>query len=133
MDAKRKTALSAGLLIAKMLREEDPEGKVIGGIIPVMASEEEKLPYCVYGLKSIETRPDKTPGAAVTANYEIRAYSETYAENIESAEAICRAMDFSQLDEREWGLSLRHCRLVDAQSGYEADSFVTVMEFTMKI
>lgn len=134
MDVKRKSALSAGILIADMLREEDPDGSVIGGVIPVMASEEETLPYVVYAVTAYEVRPDKTPGGAVTAKVELRVYSENYEANIEAAEAVRRAMDFRKLSEdREDGLILRDCIMTGAQNAYEADAYVTIMEFTMKI
>lgn len=124
---REKTILSAGLLLHKLL-SENLKGKVTK-VYPV-ATDEAILPYIAYRRNSLEHKAGKPEGAD-TAQVEIHCFSATYGGSVELAEEVVKILHYAQseLD----GLQLRSATLTDSEEFFEADAFVQVLRFTIKV
>lgn len=124
---REKTILSAGLLLHKIL-SEGLKSKV-SKVYPV-ATDEAILPYIAYRRNSIEHRAGKTEGAD-TAQVEIHCYASTYGNSVELAEEVVKLLHYTQAEHE--GLRLRSATLTDGEEFYEADAYVQVLKFTIRI
>lgn len=128
---KRKTSLSAGLIIRKVLLESADVTAHTRKIFPVVIDKAE-LPYILYRRAALEHNPTKAgfPGAD-TVQMEVNVYTAAYTEGIEIAEAVRKALDCSRAEIP--GLVMRGCILCDSAEGWEDDACVQSLIFSVRI
>jgi|LAHS01.1.fsa_nt_gb hypothetical protein len=131
MAEVRRTSLSAGLIIRKILLESEAVTQHTDKIFPVVIDKAE-LPYILYRRAALEHNPTKAgyPGAD-TVQMEVNVYTEAYGEGIELAEAVRSALDYAQGEVP--GLKMRSCVLTDSEEGWEDDACIQSLVFTIKI
>lgn len=126
-----KTSLSAGAVIREILLADADVKRRTGKIFPVMTSKAE-LPYILYRRAALQHNPTKAgqPGAD-TVTMEVFCYTASYADGVELAEAVRKALDYAQ-GEKD-GLIMRSCTLVDSEEDFADDAFVQCLSFNVKI
>ena len=124
-----KTILSAGEIIASLLRNDTEVRKRAKKVFPIL-SEKALLPYIAYHRNSLEVNPVKGPSAD-TAFIQIDCFAAKYEESVELAEAVRAALD-NQTPEQS-GMRMRCCYLSDASEDRDADAFIQSLTFTIKI
>lgn len=131
MAEVRRTSLSAGLIIRKILLESEAVTQHTDKIFPVVIDKAE-LPYILYRRAALEHNPTKAgyPGAD-TVQMEVNVYTEAYGEGIELAEAVRSALDYAQGEVP--GLNMRSCMLTDSEEGWEDDACIQSLVFTIKL
>lgn len=131
MAEVRKTSLSAGLIIRKILLGSEAVTQRTNKIFPVVI-DKAVLPYILYRRAALEPNPTKAgqPGADAV-QMEVNVYTAAYGEGVELAEAVRAALDYAQGEVP--GLKMRSCILTDSEEGWEDDACVQNMTFTIKI
>ena len=131
MAEVRKTSLSAGLIIRKILMESEAVTQRTKSIFPVVI-DKAVLPYILYRRAALGHNPTKAgqPGAD-TVQMEVNVYTAAYSEGVELAEAVRAALDYAQGEVP--GLKMRSCMLTDGEEGWEDDACVQNMTFTIKL
>lgn len=126
-----KTSLSAGAVIREILLADADVRRRTNKIFPVMTSKAE-LPYILYRRAALQHNPTKAglPGAD-TVTMEVFCYTANYADSVELAEAVRKALDYAQ-GEKD-GLVMRSCTLVDSEEDFTDDAFVQCLSFNVKI
>ena len=91
-----------------------------------------ELPYILYRRAALQHNPTKAglPGAD-TVTMEVFCYTANYADGVELAEAVRKALDYAQ-GEKD-GLVMRSCTLVDSEEDFTDDAFVQCLSFNVKI
>lgn len=131
MVTKIKTSLSAGAVIREILLADADVKRRTNKIFPVVTSKAE-LPYILYRRAALQHNPTKArqPGAD-TVTMEVFCYTANYADGVELAEAVRKALDYAQ-GEKD-GLVMRSCTLVDSEEDFTDDAFVQCLSFNVKI
>lgn len=126
-----KTSLSAGAVIREILLADADVRRRTNKIFPVVTSKAE-LPYILYRRAALQHNPTKArqPGAD-TVTMEVFCYTAGYADGVELAEAVRKALDYAQ-GEKD-GLIMRSCTLVDSEEDFTDDAFVQCLSFNVKI
>lgn len=126
-----KTSLSAGAVIREILLADADVRRRTNKIFPVVTSKAE-LPYILYRRAALQHNPTKAgqPGAD-TVTMEVFCYTANYADGVELAEAVRKALDYAQ-GEKD-GLVMRSCTLVDSEEDFTDDAFVQCLSFNVKI
>ena len=126
-----KTSLSAGAIIREILLGDEDVKQRTNKIFPVVTSKAE-LPYILYRRAALQHNPTKArqPGAD-TVTMEVFCYTASYADGVELAEAVRKALDYAQ-GEKD-GLIMRSCTLVDSEEDFTDDAFVQCLSFNVKI
>lgn len=126
-----KTSLSAGAIIREILLADADVKQRTNKIFPVVTSKAE-LPYILYRRAALQHNPTKArqPGAD-TVTMEVFCYTANYADGVELAEAVRKALDYAQ-GEKD-GLVMRSCTLVDSEEDFTDDAFVQCLSFNVKI
>lgn len=126
-----KTSLSAGAIIREILLADADVKQRTNKIFPVVTSKAE-LPYILYRRAALQHNPTKAgqPGAD-TVTMEVFCYTASYADGVELAEAVRKALDYAQ-GEKD-GLIMRSCTLVDSEEDFTDDAFVQCLSFNVKI
>lgn len=126
-----KTSLSAGAVIREILLGDADVRRRTNKIFPVVTSKAE-LPYILYRRAALQHNPTKArqPGAD-TVTMEVFCYTANYADGVELAEAVRKALDYAQ-GEKD-GLIMRSCTLVDSEEDFTDDAFVQCLSFNVKI
>lgn len=126
-----KTSLSAGAVIREILLADADVRRRTNKIFPVVISKAE-LPYILYRRAALQHNPTKAgqPGAD-TVTMEVFCYTASYADGVELAEAVRKALDYAQ-GEKD-GLIMRSCTLVDSEEDFTDDAFVQCLSFNVKI
>lgn len=126
-----KTSLSAGAVIREILLADADVKRRTNKIFPVVTSKAE-LPYILYRRAALQHNPTKArqPGAD-TVTMEVFCYTANYADGVELAEAVRKALDYAQ-GEKD-GLVMRSCTLVDSEEDFTDDAFVQCLSFNVKI
>ena len=126
-----KTSLSAGAVIREILLADADVKRRTNKIFPVVTSKAE-LPYILYRRAALQHNPTKArqPGAD-TVTMEVFCYTANYADGVELAEAVRKALDYAQ-GEKD-GLVMRSCPLVDSEEDFTDDAFVQCLSFNVKI
>lgn len=126
-----KTSLSAGAVIREILLADADVRRCTNKIFPVVTSKAE-LPYILYRRAALQHNPTKArqPGAD-TVTMEVFCYTASYADGVELAEAVRKALDYAQ-GEKD-GLIMRSCTLVDSEEDFTDDAFVQCLSFNVKI
>lgn len=127
--ALEKTSLSAGSIIYHLLTTDREVMERARKVFPVVV-DEARLPYVAYRRAALEANPAKGQGAD-TVTIEVRCYAAAYAESVELAEAVRRALDYRQADKD--GLRMRSCLLVGASEGWEDDAYIQQLTFNIKM
>lgn len=129
-----KTILSSAALIAELLGEDEAVMAMAKMVYPVIAPEKAVCPYVVYRRAKVLSRPEKSPvGHADTAIVEVLCCGATYAQSVELAEAVKSALDGTQGVSADGFLRMRSCFLSDASEGWEQDTYVQTLTFTVRI
>ncbi len=123
-----KTSLSAGLALRAALLAADTGATKV---FPVVV-DEAALPYICYRRANLAQNPVKAglPGAD-TAVYEVACYAGSYAGSLALAEKVRAALDRKQWNAE--GLTVRACTLTAAAEAAEADAFIQVLTFNVKV
>ena len=126
-----KTSLSAGAVIREILLADADVRRRTNKIFPVVINKAE-LPYILYRRAALQHNPTKArqPGAD-TVTMEVFCYTANYADGVELAEAVRKALDYAQ-GEKD-GLVMRSCTLVDSEEDFTDDAFVQCLSFNVKI
>ncbi len=126
-----KTSLSAGAIIREILLGDEDVKRRTNKIFPIVISKAE-LPYILYRRAALQHNPTKAglPGAD-TVTMEVFCYTASYADGVELAEAVRKALDYAQ-GEKD-GLVMRSCTLVDSEEDFTDDAFVQCLSFNVKI
>lgn len=126
-----KTSLSAGAVIREILLADADVRRCTNKIFPIVTSKAE-LPYILYRRAALQHNPTKArqPGAD-TVTMEVFCYTASYADGVELAEAVRKALDYAQ-GEKD-GLIMRSCTLVDSEEDFTDDAFVQCLSFNVKI
>lgn len=126
-----KTSLSAGAVIREILLGDADVRRRTNKIFPVVTSKAE-LPYILYRRAALQHNPTKArqPGADIVT-MEVFCYTANYADGVELAEAVRKALDYAQ-GEKD-GLIMRSCTLVDSEEDFTDDAFVQCLSFNVKI
>ena len=126
-----KTSLSAGAIIREILLGDEDVKRRTNKIFPIVISKAE-LPYILYRRAGLQHNPTKAglPGA-YTVTMEVFCYTASYADGVELAEAVRKALDYAQ-GEKD-GLVMRSCTLVDSEEDFTDDAFVQCLSFNVKI
>lgn len=126
-----KTSLSAGAVIREILLGDEDVKQRANKIFPVVTGKAE-LPYILYRRAALQHNPTKArqPGAD-TVTMEVFCYTASYADGVELAEAVRKALDYAQ-GEKD-GLIMRSCTLVDSEEDFTDDAFVQCLSFNVKI
>ena len=126
-----KTSLSAGAVIREILLADADVKRRTTKIFPVVINKAE-LPYILYRRAALQHNPTKArqPGAD-TVTMEVFCYTANYADGVELAEAVRKALDYAQ-GEKD-GLVMRSCTLVDSEEDFTDDAFVQCLSFNVKI
>lgn len=125
-----RTALSAGIVVRDMLLADEEVTSRTTRIFPIVI-DEAKTPYILYRRASLQHNPTKSgsPGAD-TIIMEVECYTSNYAEGIELAEAVRRALDYKQ-GEKD-GTKIRSCVFDGSEEGWENDAYIQHLDFTIK-
>ena len=130
--AKEKSILSSAELIAELL-EDDPRVKALGAsFFPIIAPEKVGCPYIVYRIGKLFTRADSV-GHADTGQIEVICCGASYRQMVEISEATRMALDGVRATSDDGSLVMRSCVLTGASEGYESQTFVRTLIFTVKI
>ena len=131
MVTKMKTSLSAGAIIREILLGDEDVKRRTTKIFPVVINKAE-LPYILYRRAALQHNPTKAglPGAD-TVTMEVFCYTANYADGVELAEAVRKALDYAQGEQD--GLVMRSCTLVDSEEDFTDDAFVQCLSFNVKI
>ncbi len=129
--AQSKTSLSAGAVIRGILLSNEEVKRRTNKVFPIVI-DNAQLPYILYRRAALAHNPTKQgmPGAD-TVTMEVVCYTAQYAEGVELAEAVRRALDYAS-GERD-GVVMRSCTLTDSEEGYEDDAFVQQLIFQVRI
>lgn len=131
MVTKTKTSLSAGAIIREILLGDEDVKRRTNKIFPIVINKAE-LPYILYRRAALQHNPTKAglPGAD-TVTMEVFCYTANYADGVELAEAVRKALDYAQ-GEKD-GLIMRSCTLVDSEEDFTDDAFVQCLSFNVRI
>lgn len=131
MATKMKTSLSAGAIIREILLGDEYVKRRTNKIFPIVINKAE-LPYILYRRAALQHNPTKAglPGAD-TVTMEVFCYTANYADGVELAEAVRKALDYAQ-GEKD-GLVMRSCTLVDSEEDFTDDAFVQCLSFNVRI
>lgn len=131
MATKMKTSLSAGAIIREILLGDEDVKRRANKIFPIVINKAE-LPYILYRRAALQHNPTKAglPGAD-TVTMEVFCYTANYADGVELAEAVRKALDYAQ-GEKD-GLVMRSCTLVDSEEDFTDDAFVQCLSFNVRI
>lgn len=126
-----KTSLSAGAIIREILLGDEYVKRRTNKIFPIVINKAE-LPYILYRRAALQHNPTKAglPGAD-TVTMEVFCYTANYADGVELAEAVRKALDYAQ-GEKD-GLVMRSCTLVDSEEDFTDDAFVQCLSFNVRI
>lgn len=127
---QNKTSLSAGQIIRAILLEDTAVTAITSRIFPVIA-DNAVAPYISYRRVRLSATPAKAAPANDEVDFEVMCYCSDYAGSVALAEAVRGALDNVQGSDGE--LSMRSCYLSAAAEGYENDTFVQQLIFTVKI
>lgn len=130
--ADKKSILSCAELIGEVLREDKRVSKAVRTFYPVIAPEQVACPYVVYRMAKLSTR-QSTGGSADTAQIEVMCCGANVKQMIEASEAVREALDGIQVTSDDGSLKLRSCFLSGATEGYEAQTYVRTLVFTVRI
>lgn len=127
----QKTSLSAGAIIREILLGDEDVKRRTNKIFPIVINKAE-LPYILYRRAALQHNPTKAglPGAD-TVTMEVFCYTANYADGVELAEAVRKALDYAQ-GEKD-GLIMRSCTLVDSEEDFTDDAFVQCLSFNVRI
>ena len=128
-----KSIISCAALIAEVLGDAIRDEKVSVMAYPVIAPEKAVCPYVVYRRAKIMTRPDKSGSHADTALVEVLCCGSTYAQSVEVAEFVRKSLDGVQSVSDDGSLSMRSCTLSDATEGWESQTFIQKLTFTVRM
>lgn len=128
-----KSILSSAMLIGELLEEDAAVMEKAKMVYPVMAPEKAVCPYIVYRRAKTMTKQEKGPGHADTALIEVLCCGSTYAQSVELAEAVRESIDGCQATSDDKTLRMRSCFLSDASEGWEQQTFVQYLTFTIRI
>ena len=120
----KRTSLSTGLVIRKLLSENAEVQNITRLVFPVIV-DEAQLPYVVYRRADLNVDPN-SHGTADTLTFEVACFAASYAESVKLAEAVWGALDGVRDD------LLRSCRISSAEEMFEGDAFVQLLSFTVR-
>jgi hypothetical protein len=130
---KDKTSLSAGEAVFELLTSSEEVMGRATKVFPVMTTEA-NLPYVAYRRAGLSHTPTKAgmPGAE-KVKMEVNCYAATYAESVELAEAVRKALEGWRWNDTESLLTVRGMTLADASEAWADDAFVQMMTFDVNI
>ena len=117
----KQTSLSAGLVVRKLLSENEDVQAITRLVFPVV-SDSAQLPYVVYRRSDLEPAPNSHD----TLTFEVACYAASYAGAVELAEAVRAALDGTSDN------LLRSCRMTSAEELWDADAHVQLLTFTVR-
>lgn len=128
-----KSILSSAELIAEILSEDEGVKKKARMFYPIIAPEKAQCPYVVYRLASMKVQPVKGAGHADTAEIEVMCCGSTMKQMVETSEAVRMALDGIQATSDDGLLKMRSCYLSGVTEGYDSQTFVRTLIFTVRI
>lgn len=129
LNGIRRTSLSAGLAVSRMLSCSAPLSALATKIFPVWTSKA-TLPYVAFRRAELQHLP-ADPRGADTLRIEVRCYAATYAGSVELAELVRDALDYRRFADE--GLRVRAATLTGGEEFMEGDAYVQHLIFTIKI
>lgn len=127
-----ESSLSAGLLLRAALLCCEPVARVVTRIFPVYTAEA-GLPYIYYRRKALEGTAVKRMPVDDTVAMQLYICAATYDESLAIAEAVRAHIDGRAWDDTQLGMRARMCHLTDAEEYFEADAYVQLLTFNLKI
>lgn len=127
----KKTSLSVGEIICKMLNEDEEVNALATAVFPIV-TDEAALPYVAYRRSALEHNPVKghMPGAD-TAVIQVLCFAADYKGSVQLAEAVRAALEDKRYESEE--LNMRSCFLSGAEEYYENDAYTQELSFTVKV
>lgn len=126
--ARKKTALSAGIIIRDILANS--ESVRTDKIYPVV-SDNATTPYIVYRRISAQSVPTRASNGADAVTVEILCVDPDYSGSVELAEAVRAALEYAKLEKD--GLIMRGCTLEDSEELWQDDAFIQRLIFRVRI
>lgn len=127
-DERKKTALSAGIIIRDILANS--ESVRTDKIYPVV-SDNATAPYIVYRRISAQNVPTRAANGADAVTVEILCMDSDYSGSVELAEAVRAALEYAKLEKE--GLVMRGCTLEDSEEFWQDDTFIQRLIFRVRI
>lgn len=125
----KKTSLSAGSILYKLLSSDPDVMSRANKVYPVVA-DEATLPYVVYRRSRLEHNPAKGQGAD-TVQIDVCCYAASYSASVELAEAVRAALDYREVTSD--GLRMRSCTLADSCEDWANDAYIQELNFNVKL
>lgn len=127
-----KTSLSGGALLRSVLIAAPGIAGRVTKIFPVAVAAAE-LPYICYRRKALQGDAVKAHPSDDTVLMEVMVCAADYDESVALAEAARAALDGNTWDDGDTGLRAMRCTLVDASESFDADAYVQLLTFRIKI
>lgn len=127
----QRTIISAGIAIRQLLTQSAAVKSLTHQVFPVVV-DEAVLPYVVYRRASLTQVAVKGCAGAAQAQVEVACFAATYAESVRLAEAVNAALDGQRLALPD-GLTLRSCRYVDGEEGWQDDAYMQRLVYDVRI
>ncbi|EJX10522.1 hypothetical protein EVA_01083 [gut metagenome] len=126
-----KTILSAGIAIRHLITQSAAVQGITRKVFPVVV-DEAVLPYVVYRRAALAQVPVKGLPGASQAQVEVACFAKDYGESVRLAEAVNAALDGQSLT-LPGGLTLRSCRYVDGEEGWQDDAYMQRLVYDVRI
>ncbi len=128
----RRTSLSAGIAIRAMLLN-DPEVRRFTSIVaPILVPAETPLPYIVYKRTSLGYQPVKSGYGSDNAFVEVLCIAGSYAESIDMAEAVRRALD-GRMCTMPDGYTLRRITFEGSDEDIDGNASIQSLSFQISV
>ena len=126
------TILQAGTFVnARLAASEALKALGVKKVFPIIV-DTARLPYVCYQRTGLAPTQVKAPAAKTAAALvEVTAYAETYAQSVQLAEAVLKALDNAQ-GETPSGLRVYSCCLTDCAETYESGAYAQTLTFTIR-
>ena len=130
----KRTSLSAGLVIAGALREDEAVSQWVTGIVSRITDDTE-LPFVLYTRTNLTNTAHTGTKRCDTVNVAVQCFAESYEESVDLAESVADALDGirGEWPEGDPQIRVRDCMLVDASEDWGADAYVQQLVFELKI
>lgn len=133
MDApSRRTSISSGLIVYKLLTESAEVSEIATTVFPVCITDEEAaLPYVVFRFASQGPEQVKPEGGPDSCQLLVDCLGKSYGDAVNLAEAVRKALEDAECSIAD--LDLNGCTMTDREEFWEADAYVERLVFTLTV